>query len=352
MIKNKLDFKLINFAIITLIVYLMYQTGNLWIGLFNKVVDLIMPFLFAFVFAYALYPAVKYLQSKKVPKGFAIFLVLLLVVAIVALMIGLVVPLLVSQVTSLFNNILVFIKEISTNYDLNLGPLQESLSETFNNIIKNLGQYVSDGAISFINVSMGLFTKIAIVVAVGIYLLIDMDSIRQFLRKFFLNRSKNQYHYVKALDVEMHNYMSGFLKIMGITLVEYTVAYSIIGHPNALLLGVLAAIMNLIPFFGGMICNLVAAVTAFVISPALFIRTLITFFILSQVDGYLINPFVYGKTNKVHPIIAISSVFIGGALMGTFGVVASLPLAIILITTYKFFYADINGKIEDMKLKK
>ena len=107
----------------------------------------------------------------------------------------------------------------------------------------------------------------------------------------------------------------------------------------------------LIPYFGGMITNVVAAVTAFVISPALFIRTVITFAILSLVDGYVINPLVYGKTNNVHPLIVILSVYVGGKLLGIFGIMISFPLAVIIIATIKFFKADISDKIEDMKQK-
>ena len=352
MIKNKLDFKLINFAIITLIVYLMYQTGSLWLGVFHKFVSIFLPFFFAFVVAYAMHPGVKYLEKKQIPKGFAVLIMVCLVVAVFALLIGLVVPLLVSQMTSLLNNILVFVKEISTKYDLNLGSLQETLKAAFNDIIKNMGKYVSDGAINIIGTSLSLLAKVAISFSIAVYLLIDMDSIRKRAKKFFLNHSKKSYLYVKSLDKEMHSYLSGFFKIMAITLVEYSVVYTIIGHPNALLLGVLAAVMNLIPYFGGIISNCVAAITAFVISPALFFRTLITFAILSNVDGYVINPFVYGKTNKVHPVIAIMSVSAGGILMGVFGIVTSLPIAIILITTYNFYKEDIYDKLEDMKLKK
>ena len=352
MIKNKLDYKLINFAIITLIVYLMYQTGNLWIGVFNKFVNILIPFLFAFIIAYALHPGVKYLQSKKVPKGVAITLVVAVLFLILGILIILVVPLLVSQITSLFNSIMVFLKEISVDYDLDLGPLQDFLGTTFNDIIKDMGKYVSNGAINFIGVSMNVLTNAAVAISSGIYFLIDMEEIRKRTKKFLLNKSKKHYYYVKALDNEMHNYLSGFIKIVGITLVEYTVVYYIIGHPNALLLGVLAAVANLIPYFGGIISNCVAAITAFVISPALFVRTLIAFFILSSVDGYVINPYVYGKTNKVHPVVAIMSVFAGGILMGVFGIVMSLPLAILLITTYKFFREDISDKIEDIKITK
>ena len=140
---------------------------------------------------------------------------------------------------------------------------------------------------------------------------------------------------------EMEKYLSGFMKIVLISFLEYTIIYSIIGHPNALLLGGLASFGNLIPYFGGIITNIIAAITAFVISPALFIKTCIVFMIFSSIDGYVINPLVYGKTNKVHPLIVISSVFIGGILFGIIGIIIALPLSILIIATIKFFKNDL-----------
>ena len=352
MIKNKIDFKLINIAIITLIVFLMYQTGNLWMGVFTKFANILLPFFFDFAVAYALYPFLEFLQSKKIPKGIAVLLIVAIVLAILGVTIGLIVPLLVGQLSSLFNSILVFLKEISMDYDINIGPLQESLADIFNEILKDLGKYVSDGAISFIGVSLNVLANVVIAFSAAVYFLLDMKSIRKGVKKFLLNKDKKYYYYVKELDTQMKKYFNGFVKVVCITLVEYTVAFYIIGHPNALLLGFLAAIANLIPYFGGIFTNIVAAITAFVISPGLFVRTIIAFFILSSLDGYVINPYVYGKTNEMHPVISIFSVFAGGILMGVLGIIISLPLTILLFTTYKFFREDISDKIEDIKFAK
>ena len=168
-----------------------------------------------------------------------------------------------------------------------------------------------------------------------------MDKIRKFIKEYLSHKSKKIYNYVLTLDDEMRRYIVGFMKIVIISFFEYSLVYTLIGHPNALMLGTLAALGNLIPYFGGIITNIIAAITAFVISPALFIKTCIVFIIFSAVDGYIINPFVYGKTNKVHPLVVIISVFAGGILFGVLGIVISLPCAIIIITTFKYFKKDI-----------
>jgi len=71
--------------------------------------------------------------------------------------------------------------------------------------------------------------------------------------------------------------------------------------------------------------------------------------VLSTVDGYVINPLVYGKSNKIHPLLVIISVFIGGALFGIMGIIISLPTAIIIVTTYRYFEEDLKDKIEDIR---
>lgn len=351
MFKDKINYKLVNLVLLSIMILILYETGPLWIGIVTKVWSIIFPFLLAFILAYAFYPFLQFMTNKKIPKGLAVFIIVAIILGIVALLIALIFPLLFSQLSSLFNGILAFVKELTTGYDLNLGPLQETLTSSFNDIISSLSKYVSDGAVSAINSSLGVLSIAVIAFASAIYLLIDMETIRNEVKLFLKRRSKKTFDYVKTIDIEMRNYLSGFVKIIGITLVEYTLAFLIIGHPNALLLGFLAALATLIPYFGGIITNIIAAITAFVISPGLFIRTIICFFILSTLDGYVINPFVYGKTNEVHPLVVIFSVFAGGALFGILGIVISLPVAIIVIATWKYYKKDIDEKLDDMKDK-
>lgn len=349
MMKNKLDYKLINFALLALIVYLLYRTGFLWMGVTNKLLNILGPFIIAFAIAYALYPCLAFLRRKKVPKSIAIFLIIAVIFGIFSVVAVLIVPLLFEQLSSLFSSIISFLKEISLNYDLDIGPLQQSLSGSFNEIITSLGKYVSDGAVSIIGVSLNVISTFVISFSAAVYFLADMDKIRPAIARALKRKNMRAYHYVKTLDTEMKNYLTGFLKIIFITLVEYTFAFYVIGHPNAILLGFLAAIATLIPYFGGILTNCIAVITSFVVSPALFIKTLITFFILSNIDGYVINPWVYGKTNQVHPIAVILSVFAGGILFGVIGIIISLPVTILLIATYKFYGHTFKEKLEDYK---
>lgn len=347
MLKNKLNFKLVNIALITLIVFLLYKTGHLWMGVTNKLLQILMPFLFAFAIAYAVHPFLQKMMDKKIPKWLGISIIIFIILGLSSIVIYTIATVMFGQLSSLFNNIIEFINSLSqTRFDINLAGLETSLTDTFKTILTNFGTYVSDGAINLIDSSLGVISTIFIVFAAFIYFLIDMDKIREEVKFFFSKKSKKTFNYIRTLDHEMKNYLNGMVEIVIISLIEYTLVYTLIGHPNAILLGFLAAIANLIPYFGGIAVNVIAAITAFVVSPGLLIRTIIAFIILSAVDSYVINPTVYGKTNSIHPLLTIIALFAGGIIFGILGVFISFPLAIIIVTTYKHYKEEITRNIK------
>ena len=178
-----------------------------------------------------------------------------------------------------------------------------------------------------------------------------MEKIRNFIKIKLGSPRKKRYNYVKTLDVELGNYCVGLGQNIIVQLFEYTFVFLIIGHPNYLVLGILASFTTIIPYFGAFIVDILALLIASVISTKLFVLTLIVVLICPQIDGYIIGPKIYGKTNQLHPLVSIFAVFAGGILGGFWGIVLSLPIAITIISTVKFFLPDINTKIEEIKNK-
>lgn len=286
----KINNKLVNVAIFLFIINLIYQTSGLWSIIIEKSLKIIFPFLIAFTISYALYPYSLKLQKFKIPKAISNIIVLLFLLI-------------------LFLFLIIYLS-ISINQFRYL-------------IFKN-----KKLIIPIIKTSFNYITDTIIIISLTIYFLFDMDNIK----KIFINNK-----YFQKINKAMKNYLFGFTKIIFITLIEYTLAFLIIGHPNAIIIGILASISNLIPYLGGIIINIIAIILAFRISKKLLIRTIILFLILSIIDGYIINPYIYSKTNKIHPIIIILSVFSGGVLFGIIGIVISLPLTIIIIETIKYY---------------
>lgn len=349
--KTKLNFRLLNVLILIAIICLIYFIKDLWLGIVLKVIDISFPFIVAFAVSYAVYPIVKKLMNIGLPKWIAIAIVCFLGIGFIATIIILIVPMLYDQTLLFLSNISVFISDISSKYELNLGVLQTSISEISSNIMKSIGTYISDGAVNVVNASISVVTNFVIIIFSAVYFLIDMEKIKEFIKRKLGRKNTRRYGYVKELDTELTNYCVGLGRNIIVQLFEYTFVFLIIGHPNYLVLGILASFTTIIPYVGALIVDILALLIASVISSKLFILTAIVLIVCPLLDGYVISPKIYGKTNKLHPLVCIFAVFAGGILGGFWGIVLSLPIAIIIITTIKYFLPDINTKIEEIKKK-
>lgn len=349
---NKINYKLLNILLVILIICLLYWISGLWIGIFEKIIAIIFPFLLAFAVAYALYPFSKKIINLGIPKWLSIGIIYFILIGSIILIGIVVVPMFYDQVVLFLSNISAVITDISAKYEIDLGVIQTSFSEISKDLLKDIGSHISDGAITIVNTSISVITNLIIVVIVSVYFLYDMEDIRKNIKKKLKSKKNRSYNYIKRLDCEVNNYFSGLLKNILIQFFEYTIVFFLIGHPNYLILGILAAITTIIPYFGGLIINILALVIASVVSTKLFVLTLIVCIVCPNIDGYIIGPKVYGKTNKLHPLVNIFAVFAGGILGGFWGIVVSLPIAIIIIATYKFFKEDISNKLVVIKDKK
>ena len=348
---KKVNYKSLNILIILAIVYVLFLMRDLWIGVFFKVLAVLKPFIIAFAMAYAIYPFLRWLQSKKIPKFFAILIILVILALFIFFVVISLVPVFTDQLVSLFGNIMKFVSEMGSKYDIDIAPIQTNLSTIFNTISSNVSKYISDGAINLVNSSISFVSNSIIVLVAFIYFLIDMDKIRDNVDEFFSKKSKKTYKLVQDIDHETTSYFKGLFLTILIQFFEYTIVFYLIGHPNFLLLGVLSSVSTLIPYFGGLIVNIIALITASVVSPQLFVMTLIVAIVFPNIDGYLISPKIYGKTNNISPLLSIFAVFAGGVLGGFVGILIALPLTIILRTIYKSYKKDISKKIGNIRGK-
>ena len=348
MFKNKLNYKLINILLFGLLLFLIYQTYDLWDGIMAKIFDIILPFALAFIFAYAVYPIYKWLEKKGIHKVLSIIIIYTSTILIIGGLIWFSTPLIIDQITALVTSLLDFITLKSAEYNIDMTFIQENLTD-FSSLIKNISETISTSFMSFIAVAIDIITTGMIALIVSVYFLLGMDKTRASLKKHLKKRNTKSYNYVRKLDIETKNYFVGLLKYIGVQFVQYTLVYYLIGHPYFLLMGILASITTIIPYFGGMIAGAIAMVTAAIVSPGLLIATIIVSLIFPNIDAYVTSPYIYGKSSKIPTMWLIFSVLALGQLFGIIGIIISLPLTIILVTTFRFYRNEIEEKIDNIK---
>ncbi|MDD3305419.1 MAG: AI-2E family transporter, partial [Bacilli bacterium] len=268
---KKLNYKIVNTLLIVIIIFLIWLMKDLWLGIFTKIMNVLFPFVVAFAIAYVLHPLYKKIQSKGVPAPATIVIICLVLFAFIGFILWLLIPnllpMIFEQTTSLFSALIKFIQDMSLKYDVNLVGLKDAISQIATRLTTGLGDTISNGFISVLNQSFSIISKTVIVLIVAIYFLSDMDKIRDSFERFLKNRkNKKTLKYVRALDDAIHNYVSAFVLYATILFIQYTTVFYLIGHPHFLLLGLLSAIGTIIPYVGGIVTNIIAIVTASVIS--------------------------------------------------------------------------------------
>lgn len=349
--RDKLNYKLLNTLILIAIICLLYLIKGLWIGIVVNIFKVLSPFLLAFSLAYVLYPLVKKLIDAGSPKWLAILAVCILGVGSIVIIIILTVPLLYEQILLFISNISVLLSDLSSKYELNFGALQSSLTDFSSDVISSLGSSISNGAISVVNASLGVLTTAVVVICAAIYFLIDMDKVRKSVKAYFHRHNRRTESYLATLDKELTKYIGGMGLNIIIQMIEYTFAFFIIGHPNYLILGILSGISAIIPWFGGFLVAVISLLVSSVISTKMFLLTLVICLICPILDGNVIGPKVYGKTNSLHPLLVIFAVSAGGIIAGFWGIVLSLPIAILIRTTYNFYEKDIYNRVKAIRRK-
>ncbi len=342
MLKNKLNYRIINLAALMILLYIGFSNIGLWWGIIKKCISVLFPFIIGFAFAYAFTPLVRLLEKKGVPRVLSLLIVIFGIIFIVVGVFLLTLPMIYDQLSLTLKMVVEILHTISEKFNINIDFFEMEVTDYLNVILNSLGSVTSSTAIELLGKSFDFIGKFIVGFVGFIYFLVDMEKIRDSVRDFLMSFHPRSFQYIQCMDTEISHYLKGLEIFMFIQLFEYCFLFFIIGHPNWLILGVLSCLTTIIPYFGGLITNIIAIIMASVVSFPLVVATSIICLIFPQVDGYLISPKVYGKTNNVNPLITIMVVSIGGTLAGMIGIVVALPCYLLLRTTYLFFKKDLK----------
>lgn len=315
---SKLNFKLINFALIAIILFLFSKTITFIEDIFTILKNITLPIIISFVISYVINTFSKMI---KINKNISRIIIIILIIFILYIIFYFSIPILLNQIISLSFEIEYFFN--NTNIDLSF--LKNIFLKETNNIINSFLSF------NLVSKSITTITNIIIIFVLSIFFTFKMDLIKEKIRLFLLSLKKDKlYNIIKNIDISLSNYLKGLGIIVIIEMIEYTCIYYLVGHPNFLLLGFLAGITTFIPYFGGLFTNIIALITSFCISKKIFIICLIIAIVVPIIDGYVIDPKIYEKTNRINPLKVIISLVICSNLFGVIGVLIAIPFYIIV----------------------
>jgi predicted PurR-regulated permease PerM len=288
----------------------------------------------AIFLALALNPAVEWLQDQGVRRrGMAV------TIAYVGALMGLValgalfVPILVDQVNNFVDEVPVYVEDLTRGRG-RLGFLEREYQ-----ITERVREAIGEGGATRVlglsgtalAVTKGVITAIVAVVTIAfltLFMLLEGPAWMNRLYSLLPEQSQPRW---RAVGNEIYRtiggYVTGNLAISLIAGITSTLVLLVLGVPYAVALGLLVALLDLIPLAGATIAAIIVTTVGFLDSTTSGIVLLIFFIVYQQLENHVLQPVVYGRTVQLSPLAVLIAVLIGAKLAGVVGALAAIPVA-------------------------
>jgi predicted PurR-regulated permease PerM len=290
--------------------------------------------LIAALLAAALNPAVEWLERRGMGRALAasaVFFIALLVVSGIGF---LVIPPVITQVTDFVNAVPGFVDDLTAGrgpfgwlqdrYQI-VDRIQAAIEKQGVGGILGLGGPALDIVRSVVTAVVGVIT----VIFLTYFMLLEGPRTVSTLMGLLPEPARPRFERVGGeIYRTISGYVTGNLVISLVAGVLATVVLYAVGSEFAIALGLLVAILDLIPLAGATIAAIVVTTVVFIETDWVRALIVVVFFIAyQQFENHVLQPLVYGRTVQLSPLIVLCAVLIGAQLAGVFGALLAIPVA-------------------------
>lgn len=316
--------------------------GLLILGICGSVIFL--PMLCAITLAYLLAPYVKWFEQRGWARSSAALLGLTLATLVLVLALIFILPSIWEQLSNAYQRVLALVANREKAAPL-LGKLKQMLPPVYGDYVDALGERLLSslnqyklGEVAFGWLQNGLFRIVTLTASVfdlllipffTYYLLADARSLRNRFEQLVPPRFRPQVlTLTNRISQVISSYVRGQLAIAVIMASFYVVGFALLRVPIAVTLGIIAGLLNFIPYIGTL-TGLSLSVVFLIFDGAGISRLLglLTLFALVQsLEGYYLTPKLLGHRLDLSPLWVLVGLLIGGNLFGLIGIVLALPV--------------------------
>lgn len=304
----------------------------------------LMPFLYSAILAFLLDPLIIMLEHKGVRRVWSTLATVLLVFLLLVLFSILFVPslirdlsLMLKNLTGGMNNLKVMLDEMMRWLGDMFGDAVDIDSEF--NEVSSQGIKLLKDLLTRLMSSLGSLIDILLVPVITFYLLKDKAEIFKAFMSLFSQARKAR---LQLLGAEIRRLLRGYVqgKIIISALVGLMIGLGclLLGLPNALTIGLVAGVFDLIPYFGPWLGGILPVSIALLsLAPIKAVWVVLLILVVQQAESGLITPRVISHRVGLHPLVVMFSVLFFGAVMGIPGMVLGVPIMTVLISLIKYW---------------
>jgi predicted PurR-regulated permease PerM len=289
---------------------------------FVHVFNVVLLFVFASIVAVVLTPVLDLTQRLRPFRSHRGVAALLLYVVFLGMLVGiafLIGPTLVSQVRQV-PDLLSRLQDLLQSWGI---PVNLST------VASSFRQFSVGAPLGVVTGFVGTVVSIVLVVVISVYLLIEGRAVIATLRRLFPKHTREFDFLVLAVGSTADAYVRGQVLMSLLIGVYTTLTMALLGVHYAVVLGVAAAILELVPLIGAVIAMLLAVGIALLQSPALGIAAVVVGLFGHALEAYVVGPRISGRVTRLHPLVAMAGLLIGAEVGGVLGALFGVPVAAI-----------------------
>ena len=294
------------------------------------------------IIAFVMSPITNWLEHHGVGRGIGSLIALIVVVAVLVGVVCILSPILLGQIMEVLSRLPEQLRvaggdlnEMVSHFKtLNNTPLKEYLDDNLSSLVTVASKYVSQIAAELGRGVFPLITNTAsqlFVIFLGLvlayWLACDYPRMHHEVCTIIGQEKETSYRFMVAiLSRSVGGYMRGMVVTSICGGILAFIGFTLIGHPYAALMAIFTGIMHLVPVVGPWVSAAIATVLGFMFSPMLALWTLVVTMVAQNVTDNVISPKVMQSSVQVHPVMSLTALVIGSALMGAIGMVVAIPL--------------------------
>jgi predicted PurR-regulated permease PerM len=301
--------------------------------------DLILIILTSVVVASAVEPAIRWFAKNKIPRIPAVVIVYVILGITVAGIFYVFIPIFLEETSNLIAASPQYLKslELWTSQTVGLEAAGKSatsfsVAELANWARSRLGA-ISGSVFNTLSTVFGGAASLVLIVVLSFYLAVQKNGISNFLKVV----TPYRYHgYIIDLwersQVKIGKWMQGQLLLSLVIGMLVYLGLTIFGIRNALLFGILAGILEIVPIFGPILSAIPVIAISFVDGGlTLSLMVVGLYVIIQQFENHLLAPIVINKVVGVSPVLVILALIIGAQIAGFLGLILSVPISAALM---------------------
>ena len=283
----------------------------------------------ALFIAAGLDPIVSWLTRRKLPRWAAVLVVVLGAAAVLAAFVLAAIPPLTSQASALAHHLPGYLQALQ-NPRTAIGRMNAKyhVEQQFTKLITSHGGSIAGGILGAGAVVLSAATSILVVAVLTIYFLAGLPTIKRFLWRLAPHSRRPR---VILIGDEIFTKVGGYLLgnfltslIAGVGTYLWMLAW---GIPYPALLGLMVALLDLIPVVGSTVGGIIVSLVALTVSLPVAGLTLGFYVLYRLAEDYLLVPRIMGRTVQVPAAVTVVAVLIGGTLLGLIGALVAIPAA-------------------------